>query len=146
MPNALRSNVDTLAAEFTAAIIRAIRASSLAEILDIQPAPAPRRGPGRPRGSTTAVLTFALTAAVVRPVASAAAEPAAHRERGQSTDADAELIVKYLRTHAGVTGEVARKSLGLEKNRWNTCVYRGIRDGKIRKDGERRSTRYWATS
>ena len=54
--------------------------------------------------------------------------------------------MKYLRTHAGVTGEVARKSLGLEKNRWNTCVYRGIRDGKIRKDGERRSTRYWATS
>jgi hypothetical protein len=32
----------------------------------------------------------------------------------------------------------------MEKNRWNTCVYRGIRDGKIRKQGERRSTRYWA--
>jgi hypothetical protein len=39
MPNTLRTSLDALAADLTAAIIRAIQASSLAEILDIPPAP-----------------------------------------------------------------------------------------------------------
>ena len=143
MPNTLRTSLDALAADLTAAIIQAIQASSLAEILDVPPAPALRRGPGRPKGSTISTPRSAPATAVLGPVASAPAEPAAHRERGQSTEADAELIVKYLRSHPGTTGELARRSLGMEKNRWNTCVYRGIRDGKIRGEGERRNTRYW---
>jgi len=141
MSNALR---DSMAAEFTTAIIQAIQASSLAEILDVAPALALRRGPGRPKGSTTTTAaSSSASTAVVRPVTPAPAEPPAHRRRGRSTDADAELVVKYLRSHPGTPGEAARKSLGLEKNRWNTCVYRGIRDGKIRGEGERRNTRYW---
>ena len=60
-----------LAAEFAAAIIQATQDASLAEILDIPRAPAPQRGPGRPKGSTTAVPTSVPATAVVRPVTSA---------------------------------------------------------------------------
>jgi len=101
----------------------------------------------RPSGPRSAPRVRHEGAPATRPPPSASAapaKPAAHRERGQNTDTDAELIVKYPRSHPGTSGEAARNSLGLEKNRWNTCVYRALRDGKIRKDGERRSTRYWA--
>jgi len=139
MPNSLRTNLNALAAEFASSIIQAIQDSSLAEILDIELPPSPRRGPGRPRGSATKVPP----ARAVHPSASTAPAEPAHRGPARSTDADAELVVKYLRSHPGTTGEAARRSLGREKNRWNTCVARAILDGKIRKQGERRSTRHW---
>jgi len=47
----LRTSLNAMAAEFAASIIEAIRASSLADILDV-PLPAePRRDRGRPKGS-----------------------------------------------------------------------------------------------
>ena len=105
--------------------------------------PEPRRGRGRPRGSISRVVTSTKVAVIV-PADAAPPEPS-HRDRPQSTAEDSEMIVKYLRSHPGTTGEDARKTLGLVKNRWNTCVYRAVRDGKVRQEGERRSTRYWAT-
>ena len=59
-------------------------------------------------------------ATVVSPSARTAPAAPAHRGPARSTDADDELIVKYLRSHPGTTGELARWSPGLEKTRWNT--------------------------
>ena len=134
MTNALRTAMDDLARDFTTAIVDAIRSSSLAEILDVNvlhakhlpsprtdaattkdEAPTPPR-PGRPAGTTT-----------------------------QDTGATVELLVKYLRSHPASTGEEARKSLGLLKHTWNARVSRAIKEGKVRKEGDRRATRYWAT-
>jgi hypothetical protein len=145
MSNALRDAMNNLAAKFASTIIEAIRASSLAEILDVPLRAAPGRAPGRPRGSVSKAVT-STKAVVVVPAADAAPSGPSHRDRPRSTAEDAEVIAKFLRSPPGTTGEQARKTLGLEKNRWNTCVYRAIRDGKIRKEGERRSTMYWATS
>jgi hypothetical protein len=140
MTNALRTELEALASAFTAAIVAAIRSSSLAEILDVnvpqetrvrrladrrestatkgtdvaEPSTAPR--PGRPVGTTT-------------------------RDTGETVD----LVVKYLRSHPGSSGEEARKSLGLVKHTWNARVSRAIKEGKVRKEGDRRATRYWAT-
>jgi len=74
------------------------------------------RAPGRPAGTTT-----------------------------QDTGATVELVVKYLRSHPASTGEEARKNLGLVKHTWNARVSRAIKEGKVRKEGDRRATRYWAT-
>ncbi len=136
MTNALRTELEALASTFTTAIVDAIRSSSLAEILDVNvphakhlPSPrtdaattnavdvaSTRRGPGRPVGSTK-----------------------------QDTRATVELVVKYLRSHPASTGEEARGSLGLVKHTWNARVSRAIKEGKVRKEGDRRATRYWAT-
>ena len=37
------------------------------------------------------------------------------------------------------------KNLGLVKHTWNARVSRAIQEGKVRKEGDRRATRYWAT-
>jgi hypothetical protein len=134
---ALSSAIDALASEFAWKVVEAIRASSLAEILTEVPGAAPR--PGRPPklAARTASSTSEWTAK--------ATPTSGSRSPKQDTGQTVELIVAYLRSHPGITGEGARKALGLEKNRWNTCVARAIKDGKVRKEGERRSTRYWAT-
>ena len=143
MSSAIRDTLNAMAAEFATSIIEAIHAATLADILDVRVPPAPRRDRGRPRGSITTAVTKRAT--IVSPSDRAGRPEPRHRGRPQNSAGDAELIVAYLRSHPGVTGEEARKTLGLKKNRWNTCVYRAIRQGKIRKEGEHRSTRYWAT-
>jgi hypothetical protein len=128
MPNPLSTEMNALASAFAKAVVDAIRASSVAEILAEEPAHG--RSPGRPPASA----------------ASPKASPTpTSRAPKQDTHETVELIVAYLRSHPGITGEGARKALGLRKNRWNTCIARGIKGGKVRKEGEKRSTRYWAT-
>ena len=138
-PNALRSAIDELAKDFTAAIVATIRSSSLAEILDVNFAratPIPR-GPGRPRGSvsTGAATAESPTRRPGRPLGTTTPD----------TEATVELVVKYLRSHPGSAGEEARKTLGLVKHTWNARVSRAIEEGKVTKKGDRRATRYWAT-
>ena len=54
------------------------------------------------------------------------------------------LLVMYIKSHPGITGEAARKALDMQKHTWSTMAARGVAEGKLRKEGERRSTRYWA--
>jgi hypothetical protein len=140
MSTALRDTMNAMVAEFATSIIEAIHAATLADILDVRVPLAPRRDRGRRRGSITKTVTTTDA-----PSDRAAPPESRRRGRPQNSAEDAELIVAYLRSHPGSTGEEARKTLGLKKNRWNTCMYRAIREGKIRKEGKHRSTRYWAT-
>ena len=135
-PNALSSAIDHLAKDFTAAIVAAIRSSSLAEILDVNlpQETLVRRGPGRPRESTTKRTDIVESSF-----------PRSGRPLTQDTGATIELVVKYLRSHPGSPGEDARKTLGLAKHTWNARVSRAITEGKVTKKGDRRATRYWAT-
>jgi hypothetical protein len=133
MTNALRTELEALASTFATAIVETIRSSSLAEILDVnvpQETPAPRS----PRGSTTKGTERSTSPRPGRPLGSTS----------HDTGATVELLVKYLRSHPGSPGEEARKSLGLLKHTWNARVSRAIKEGKVRKEGELRSTRYWA--
>ncbi len=140
MTNALRTELEALASTFTTAIVDAIRSSSLADILDVNvPQERPvRPGPGRPRSSTTTVTEVAEPATPPRP-----GRPLGSTT--QHTGATVDLVVKYLRSHPGSPGEEARKSLGLVKHTWNARVSRAIKERKVRKEGDRRATRYWAS-
>jgi len=136
MTNALRTELEALASTFTTAIVNAIRSSSLAEILDVSVSHETRVHPG-PKGSTT-----------VTDAPEPSTPPRPGRPLGtttQDTGATVELLVKYLRSHPGSPGEEARKCLGLVKHTWNARVSRAIKEGKVRKEGDRRATRYWAT-
>ena len=137
MTNALRTELEALASTFTAAIVDAIRSSSLAEILDVN---VPQRTPVRrdPRASTTKGTDAPEPSTAPRPGRPVGTTT---RDTGETVD----LVVKYLRSHPASTGEEARKTLGLVKHTWNARVSRAITDGKVRKEGDRRATRYWAT-
>ncbi len=115
MTNALRDQLNALAATFAAGVVAAIRAAKVDDVSAV---------PG-----------------IIQ-----AANLPAHVERvAQEAVADRMgLIVKYLKSHPGTTGEVARKALGLQKHTWTTMAAKAVAEGKLRKQGERRSTRYWA--
>jgi hypothetical protein len=190
MPNALRSAIDALATDFATAVIEAIRASSLAETLELSSeAPPPRgSGPNPPRatggvtenapsdqpevrGDLAARNLFiairgkhhpGLMRAIrwfhsVHGHYPAAADMAApwpvgsvpikipKGPKGSVTKKDYEAIISDIAANPGTTGALAKTALGLEKNRWSFCIARAIKEGKVRKEGELRSTRYWAT-
>jgi hypothetical protein len=135
MTNALRTQLDAFATTLTDAILTAVRAGSLADIVMDAPG-TPRRGPGRPRNATSVIANHAP-----------ASKPVAGTTDGQ-TAVDAastiDLIVKYLRSHPGTSGELTRKALGIARPRWSKAAARAVAAGKLRKEGERRSTKYWA--
>jgi hypothetical protein len=136
MPNALRTQLDTLAATLTDAILTAVQSSgSLADILLDTP-DAPKRGPGRPRKTAPAISNH-----VPPPKAVAGTTGGQTAVDGAST---IDLIIKYLRSHPGSSGEATRKTLGITKPRWSKAAARAVASGKLRKEGERRSTKYWA--
>ncbi len=131
MTNTLKAQVDALAATFAASVVEAIRSTSLAEILDLDLGDA---APIRPAAGGADRSDTAAGPAPIRP-----------RGRPRQDQGEAiELIVKYLRSHPSSSGEDVRKALGWVKNVWSSRVSRAIEEGKVRKQGDRRSTRYWA--
>ena len=138
MINPLRTELETLASTLTATIVDAIQSLSLAEIFDIPQGKLVQRAPGRPRGRSTKATLVADASTPPRP-----GRPV--ETKTQDTGAVLELVVKYLRSHPGSAGEEARKHLCLVKHTWNARVSRAIKEGRVRKEGDRRATRYWAT-
>jgi len=112
MNNALRDELNALAATFAAGVVAALQAANVQDL-----------------SAASGILQAADLPAHVARVAH---ETVAERMT---------LIVKYMKPHPGTTGEAARKALGLPKHTWST---RAVAQGTLRKEGDRRSTRYWA--
>jgi hypothetical protein len=128
MPD-LRSAIDDLAKTFATSIVAAIRASNLDDLVGLaEPSTRDprRRGPGRPKGSTSRLGTKK---------ASPSGTP--------STASLTQRIAEHIEAHPGQTGEVARAALGVTKPRWSKAVALAVATGKLRKEGERRATRYF---
>jgi hypothetical protein len=148
MTNALRTQIHQFAAQFAAAVLTAVRGASLEDILAETTAGAPsrsaaptkgKRGRGRPKGSKN------RSPAAKHAVASAKAAPRkVGRPAKTNTAGIVESIVAYVRQHPATSGEAARKSLGIDRNKWSPSVAKAIESKKLRKQGERRSTKYWA--
>jgi hypothetical protein len=64
--------------------------------------------------------------------------------RQSGVDATVAKIVAYLKDDPGAAGEVVRNELDLEKKRWSAAVAKALEAKTVRKEGEKRSTRYWA--
>jgi hypothetical protein len=52
--------------------------------------------------------------------------------------------VSYIKSHPGTLGQNARKALGFPRSQWHTYISRAIKSGKLRREGDRRGTKYWA--
>jgi hypothetical protein len=122
----LHESISALAAQFASLVVAAIRASSVEDIVGLAGASIP------PKATHAAPTTGRPRAVGQRPSREGLASPMS-------------LIVKYVRSHPGTTGEAARKALGFGKEKWSYYVRKAIAGKGLRKGGQRRATRYWAT-
>jgi hypothetical protein len=135
----LRASIQSLANQFAAGVLAAIRGASLEEILEGS-GPS-RRGPGRPRKSVGSVD------AAPSPVSAPARRGRGGKRLRRSARAIAgvtEQIVAHVAKHPkGVRGEQIRKDLGIAKNHWMKPLGLALGSKKIRKTGEKRATLYF---
>jgi hypothetical protein len=137
MPS-LRAAIESLANQFAAGVLAAVRGASLEDILD-SGAPT-RRGPGRPPKSATAGATSPPVSAPAR------RSRGGKRLRRSANDigATAEQIVAHVgKRPKGIRGEQVRKDLGIAKNHWMKPLGMALGSRRIRKTGEKRATLYF---
>ena len=131
--NALVDELEAITKTFVASIVAAMRRASLTDIIGAGEGAAPaKRGPGRPKGSTKKAADVANA-----PTGGAATPPATPAAR-------VSLIVSYVKSHPGAGGEAIRKALGLPRDRWAYYVTKALGAKQIRKEGQKRATKYWA--
>jgi hypothetical protein len=144
MPNtSLRSSLDSLASNFASAVLAAIRGASLDELV-AGSGGAPRRGPGRPRGSSTTKST---------PTAARASAPApkkgnggrlARRSPADIAKALAEIVALVKTKKAGLRSEEIRKALKLDVREVPRVLKEGLAKKKLKSKGQKRATTYTA--
>jgi hypothetical protein len=133
----LRSTLDSLAQSFASAVLDAIRGASLDELVG-ETKGLPRRGPGRPRGSSSKSVVPVTTA------------PKAHIKGGRlqrrSPD-DIErtlgLVIAAVKTN-GMRAEELQKFLSLDKRELPRVLALGLSKKVLKKKGQKRATVYSA--
>jgi hypothetical protein len=147
----LRSAIQSLADQFAANLLHAVRASSLEDILGLGTAargpgrppanrapgrPRAKRGPGRPSGRSSG-----------RPAGRPPGPTKGRLPRRSVKDLEkvAESIVGLVAKHrGGLRGEQIRAQLGIPKNAWMKPLALALGSKKLTKKGEKRSTTYFA--
>jgi hypothetical protein len=148
--NALRATIHQLTQTFATSIVAALRASNLADILSLseEARPAPR-APGdraRARGPSAkkpgrAKRTSAKRGAETGGGEAVKASDGPHIGNGSSPR---DVILAHFRTHPGDTGEAARKKIGMARGQWSYTIGALMETGALRREGEKRATKYWA--
>ena len=133
-PNALVAEIEALSRTFAMSIVDAMKRASLADILGASGSPgaaAPaKRGPGRPNGVTTNEV----------PTKRRPGRPSKNENQTPRLD----LVVAYVKSHPGSKPEAIRTALDIPQQQWGTYAARALKTGKLRKEGEKRATKYWA--
>jgi hypothetical protein len=142
MPTSLRSQLDSLASNFATAVLAAIRGASLDELV-AESGGAPRRGPGRPRGSLTtkAAPTAARASA---PVPKAGGGRLARRSPADIAKALAQVVALVKTKKAGLRSEEIRKALKLDVREVPRVLKEGLAKKKLKSKGQKRATTYSA--
>lgn len=128
----LKSTLENLATDFAASVLEALRSASLDELMEVS------KGPGRRGGGRGAALAIG-----------------AGRRRGKGgrlgrrssaeLNAVLESIVGLLEKNPkGLRAENIRENLGLEAKELPRPLAEGIRNGSLRKTGQKRATTYFA--
>jgi hypothetical protein len=140
----LHTTLDSLAQSFTSAVLAAIRGASLQELVG-DGAEAPRRGPGRPRASTT--KTPSATARTSAPAPAPTRKPAGRLPRRSPEEIQKTLgsIVSLLKAKkSGLRSEQIRDTLKLDKRELPRVLGEGLKTKKLKSKGQKRATIYSA--
>jgi hypothetical protein len=133
MPNALQKQIEAAAAEFARGVIQAIRRASLDDLQAEAGATPTKRAPERSPKTPEMWRGLPLHRGPGRPP-----------KDSDLTGSRINLIVSYVKSHPGTSGQDARKALGFPKPQWSTYVARAVKAGKLTKKGDRRAMKYWA--
>jgi hypothetical protein len=141
MPNntSLRTSLNDLASNFANGVLAAIRGASLEDLL-AESGGARRRGPGRPRGSST--TKSAPTAARASAPARKPAGRLQRRTPEQIAKSLAQVVALVKTKKAGLRSEEIQKALELDKREVPRILYEGLRGKKLKKKGQKRATVY----
>ena len=144
MTNSLRSHISDLASTFASAVLTAIRGSSLEDILaeTTSSGEAPRRGPGRPRRSATAV-------AAPKPTRTATPARKAKGRLARRSPADIakalEKVVALVKSSkAPLRSEQIRQKLGMDRKEMPRVLQEGLTKKALKSKGQKRATTYSA--
>lgn len=137
----LQAEIQSLANQFAAGVLHAIRASSLEEILGGSAAPGKRgpgrppskRGPGRPPGKRGPGRPPGPTSRRLR------------RRSAKDLSGVADTIVALVAKHkGGLRAEQIRAELAIPKNAWAKPLGLALSSKKLSKKGNKRATTYFA--
>ena len=137
----LHSALNDLAQNFASSIVDAIRSSSLENLLAEGGGDAPRRGPGRPRGTSTR-KTVPTAARASAP----AGEPTGHlaRRSPEEIAKAVDLVAKLVKTHPkGLRSEEIRKVFGLDAREMPRVLKEGLAKNVLTSKGQKRATTYF---
>jgi hypothetical protein len=146
MTNSLRSQISDLASTFASAVLTAIRGSSLEDILaeTKSSAEAPRRGPGRPRRSSTAVAAPTPKPTNAGAPARKAKGRLARRSPADIAKALATVVTLVKSSKAPLRSEDIRAKLGMDKKEMPRVLQEGLTKKVLKSKGQKRATTYSA--
>ena len=141
MPNtSLRSALDSLASNFASAVLDAIKGASLDELVG-ETNGAPRRGPGRPRGSSTKTTATAARASAPTAKKTKGGRLARRSPADIARALDA-VVILVRRSTKGLRSEEIRKALKLDVREVPRVLKEGLSKKKLKSKGQKRATVY----
>lgn len=139
----LHAHIADLASEFAASVIAAVRGASLLEILGETTGGPPRRGPGRPRGSSSKAKTSGNEER-----ASAPARKIRGRLRRRSlegiTKALEQVVALVKAKKEGLRAEEIRAALKMDRKELPRVLKEGLAKKQLKSKGRKRATVYSA--
>jgi hypothetical protein len=141
MPNtSLRSALDSLASNFASAVLDAIKGASLDELVG-ETNGAPRRGPGRPRGSSTKTTATAARASAPTAKKTKGGRLARRSPADIARALDA-VVILVRKSTKGLRSEEIRKALKLDVREVPRVLKEGLSKKKLKSKGQKRATVY----
>ena len=136
--SSLRTTIESLASEFAASVLDALRSASLDELADVAGRGAPtRRGPGRPRAD-------AAESTGAAPKRRGRGGRLGRRSAGDITRMIESIVDVLQKSASGLRAEQIRETLGVEAKELPRPLADAISSGRITKSGQKRATTYFA--
>ena len=142
----IRDRVDAFVSELTE-LVRAAAFESVHEVLAGVGLAAPaKRGPGRPAKNAGRKATRAAAPTAASRSAIATTSSGGKRVRRSADDlaSASSAILDVVKANPGIRSEDIRKTLGVEAKDIQRPVSMLLAEGKLRSEGEKRGTRYFA--
>jgi hypothetical protein len=141
MPTTLHAHISDLASSFAASVIAAIRGASLQEILGETTGGAPRRGPGRPRGSSNKAKSTANGEGRSAPARKTRGR-LRRRSLAQITKALEQVVALVKTKKGGLRAEQIRAELKMEAKEMPRVLREGLAKKQLKSKGQKRATVY----
>jgi hypothetical protein len=137
--SSLRNTIESLASEFAASVLDALRSASIDELADVAGRGVARRGPGRPRSD-------AGDSAAASPKRRGRGGRLGRRSAGDITRMIESIVEALQKSGSGLRAEQIRETLGVEAKELPRPLAEAISSGRITKSGQKRATTYFAGS